>query len=88
MKSLRNTLLVLGLASAFCLPLEAATKAKPKKLPKMISVERLCNDPELAAMVVDRMCGNPKVRTAIAKELKQHPSFAEEFAKQNPGGGG
>lgn len=88
MKRLQVSLLVLGLASAFCLPLQAAPKAaKPKKLPKMISVERLCNDPELAAMVVDRMCGNPKVRTAIAKELKQHPSFAEEFAKQNPGGG-
>ena len=87
MKRLQISLLVLGLASALCLPVEGATKAKPRKLPKTINVEQLCNDPELAAMVVDRMCGNPKVRTAIAKELKQHPSFAEEFAKQNPGGG-
>ncbi len=86
MKRLHIAFLTLGIASALCLPVQAT--AKTRKMPKTIAIEALCNDPELAAMVVDRMCGNPKVRAAIAKELKGHPAFAADFASQNPGGGG
>ena len=86
MKRLGFTLLALGITSAMIAA--SPVEAKDKPLPKMINVEQLCSDPEMAVAVVSRMCANSKVRVAIAKELKQHKSFYEEFTAANPGSGG
>jgi len=85
MKRLGFPIVALAMAAAMftAAPAEAGTK-----VPKTINVHKLCNDPDMAAAVVGQMCANPKVRLAIAKELRQHPDFAKDYASQNPSGGG
>jgi hypothetical protein len=86
MKKFVFPLLAVGLASAMFTA--SPVEAKTKTVPKTINTHALCNDPEMAALVVGQMCANPAVRLAIAKELSQHKDFATDFAAQHPSGGG
>jgi hypothetical protein len=86
MKKIGFPLIAVAIASVMFAA--APAEAKDKTVPKTISTQQLCNDPDLAVAIVSQMCANPKVRQAIAKELRQHPDFVNDFAAQHPSGGG
>ena len=81
MKLLKTSLLALAVACAF-ITSTPVIAAEMKKMPKMVSTDQVCNDPEMACMMVEKMMKNPKVRAAVVKQLSKDKTFTNELQLQ------